>query len=209
MFEIQEPFLLAIKDVVGEGDRGAIVTGRVERGMIKTGDDADIIGLTRPLRHATIAGIEMFGHPLTHVVGGDPGVTLLLDGVASSDLVCGQIVIKPGSIQAHREFRATVRVLSEDDGGRKIPPRHRGKFFFRTAVVLGEASLATITDSARPGQECELVVRLDHPIGMDQATVFEMHGGRGVFDRFAVGQVTTLMAGADHRVDSAVASETD
>lgn len=195
MPDIQQPFLFAVKDVLGDGRVGdAVVTGRVERGTITSGLPVDIVGMSDQVGQATVTGLRMFGRPMAIAVGGDPGVTVTLDGVTNIDLACGQIIVTQGSVLAYRGFRAVVRVLDEADGGRSLRPRHRGKFFFRTVVVPGTGELVAVRGAAGPGHECEIVVALDHSVGMEEGTVFEMHGDRGIFDRFAIGRVLAALS---------------
>ena len=178
---LDKPFLMPIEDVFSITGRGTVVTGRVERGMVKVGEEIEIVGL-RNTTKTTCTGVEMFRKLLDQGQAGD-NIGALLRGVAREDVERGQVLAKPGSITPHTDFQAEVYVLSKDEGGRHTPffANYRPQFYFRTTDVTGEVVLPEGTEMVMPGDNVNLGVKLIAPIAMDQGLRFAIReGGRTV-----------------------------
>ncbi|MCQ2741676.1 MAG: elongation factor Tu [Bacilli bacterium] len=179
--DTDKPFLLPIEDVMTISGRGTVVTGRVERGMIKINDEAEIVGI-RPTQKTVVTGLEMFRKTLDFAQGGD-NVGALLRGITHDQVERGQVLAKPGSIVPHDKFTASVYVLTKDEGGRHTAflNGYRPQFFFRTTDITGNISLPAGTDMVMPGDHVTITVELIHPIAMEKGTKFSIReGGRTV-----------------------------
>lgn len=179
--EEDRPFLMAIEDVFSIEGRGTVATGRIERGVIKTGEEVAIIGLEAEPRMTTCTGVEMFRKILDQGQAGD-NVGILLRGVKREDIQRGQVLAKPGSITPHAKFEAEIYCLSKDEGGRHTPffSGYRPQFYFRTTDVTGTANL-TEAEMCMPGDNVKISVELQKPIAMDDGVRFAIReGGRTV-----------------------------
>jgi elongation factor Tu len=179
--EEDRPFLMAIEDVFSIEGRGTVATGRIERGVIRTGEEVAIIGLEAEPRLTTCTGVEMFRKILDQGQAGD-NVGILLRGVKREDIQRGQVLAKPGSITPHAKFEAEIYCLSKDEGGRHTPffSGYRPQFYFRTTDVTGTANLAE-AEMCMPGDNVKIVVELQKPIAMDDGVRFAIReGGRTV-----------------------------
>jgi len=180
--EVDKPFLMAIEDVFSIEGRGTVATGRVERGMIKTGEEVEIVGLTEQSTKTTCTGVEMFNKTLGEGQAGD-NVGCLLRGVKRDEIERGQVLAKPGSITPHTKFEAEVYVLSKEEGGRHTPffSGYRPQFYFRTTDVTGSAQLLGDAEMCMPGDNARLSIELQKPIAMDDGVRFAIReGGRTV-----------------------------
>jgi elongation factor Tu len=176
-----KPFLMPIEDVFSISGRGTVVTGRVERGVVKVGEELEIVGI-RPTTKTTCTGVEMFRKLLDQGQAGD-NIGALLRGVGREDVERGQVLAKPGSITPHTDFSAEVYVLSKDEGGRHTPffANYRPQFYFRTTDVTGEVVLPEGTEMVMPGDNVNLGVKLIAPIALDPGLRFAIReGGRTV-----------------------------
>ena len=179
--QIDKPFLLPIEDVFSISGRGTVVTGRVERGIIKVGEDVEIIGL-KPTIKTTCTGVEMFRKLLDEGRAGD-NVGVLLRGTKREEVERGQVLAKPGSITPHTKFESEVYVLSKEEGGRHTPffKGYRPQFYFRTTDVTGEVQLPEGVEMVMPGDNIQMVVTLIAPIAMEEGLRFAIReGGRTV-----------------------------
>jgi elongation factor Tu len=179
--DIDKPFLLPIEDVFSISGRGTVVTGRVERGIVKTGDEVEIVGI-KDTTKSTCTGVEMFRKLLDEGRAGE-NVGALLRGTKREDVERGQVLAKPGSINPHTKFEAEVYVLSKDEGGRHTPffKGYRPQFYFRTTDVTGAVELPEGVEMVMPGDNLKFVVDLIHPIAMDEGLRFAIReGGRTV-----------------------------
>ena len=176
--EIDKPFLMAIEDVFSIEGRGTVCTGRIERGIVKVGDEIEIIGLTAAPRKTTCTGVEMFNKTLDQGQAGD-NVGALLRGVKREDIERGQVLAKPGSITPHTKFEAEVYVLSKEEGGRATPffAGYRPQFYFRTTDVTGAVSLSAGAEMCMPGDNAKVTVELISPIAMDEKVRFAIREG--------------------------------
>ncbi len=178
---IDQPFLLPIEDVFSISGRGTVVTGRIERGIVKPGDELEIIGLKDTLK-TTCTGVEMFRKLLDQGQAGD-NVGVLLRGTKREEVERGQVLAKPGSITPHTKFEAEVYVLSKEEGGRHTPffKGYRPQFYFRTTDVTGEVILPTGVEMVMPGDNVKMVIHLIAPIAMEEGVRFAIReGGRTV-----------------------------
>ncbi len=188
--EIDQPFLMPVEDVFSIEGRGTVVTGRIERGVIKVGEEIEIIGL-RDTTKTTITGVEMFRKLLDQGQAGD-NVGCLLRGLKKEDVERGQVLAKPGTITPHTEFKAEVYVLSKDEGGRHTPffKGYRPQFYFRTTDVTGDITLPAGVDMVMPGDNVSFDVKLITPIAMEKTMRFAIReGGRTV----GAGRVTEIV----------------
>ena len=178
---LDRPFLMPIEDVFSISGRGTVVTGRVESGIVQVGEEVEIVGI-KDTRKSVCTGVEMFRKLLDQGQAGD-NIGALLRGVGRDDVERGQVLCKPGSIKPHSEFKATVYVLSKDEGGRHTPffANYRPQFYFRTTDVTGTVELPEGTEMVMPGDSVELAVKLIAPIAMDPGLRFAIReGGRTV-----------------------------
>ncbi|GAB4284953.1 MAG: elongation factor Tu [Roseovarius sp.] len=178
---IDQPFLMPIEDVFSISGRGTVVTGRVERGVIKVGDEVEIVGI-RPTRKTTCTGVEMFRKLLDRGEAGD-NIGALLRGVGRDDVERGQVLCKPGSVTPHTKFEAEVYILTKEEGGRHTPffANYRPQFYFRTTDVTGTVGLPEGTEMVMPGDNLKFTVELIAPIAMEEGLRFAIReGGRTV-----------------------------
>jgi elongation factor Tu len=181
--DIDKPFLMPVEDVFTITGRGTVVTGRIERGILKVNEEVEIVGIHEgPAKKTTVTGVEMFRKLLDEGRAGE-NVGLLLRGVKREDVERGQVVVKPGSITPHTGFDANVYILSKDEGGRHTPfyDNYRPQFYFRTTDVTGVVHLPEGTEMVMPGDNTEMSVELIQPIAMEEALKFAIReGGRTV-----------------------------
>ena len=185
-----KPFLLPIEDVMTISGRGTVVTGRVERGMLKLGDEVEIVGI-KPTKKSVVTGIEMFRKSLDYAEAGD-NAGVLLRGVNRDEVVRGQVLAKPGTVTPHTKFSASVYVLTKEEGGRHTSFRanYRPQFYFRTTDITGVISLPEGVEVVMPGDNVELTVELIHPVAIEKGTKFSIReGGRTV----GSGSVTEIL----------------
>ena len=188
--DIDKPFLMPVEDVMSITGRGTVVTGKVEQGQVKVGEEVEIVGLM-DTQKTTVTGVEMFRKLLDEGRAGD-NIGALLRGTKKEDVERGQVLAKPGSITPHTEFEATVYVLNKDEGGRHKPffTNYRPQFYFRTTDVTGTISLPEGTEMVMPGDNTEMTVELGKPIAMEEGLRFAIReGGRTV----ASGYVTKIL----------------
>ena len=188
---IDKPFLLPIEDVFSISGRGTVVTGRVERGIIKVGEEIEIVGL-KPTQKTTCTGVEMFRKLLDEGQAGD-NVGVLLRGTKREEVERGQVLAKPGTITPHTKFKAEVYVLSKEEGGRHTPffANYRPQFYFRTTDVTGAVTLADGVEMVMPGENVAITVELIAPIAMEEGLRFAIReGGRTV----GAGVVASIIA---------------
>ena len=188
--ELDKPFLMPIEDVFTIQGRGTVVTGKVEQGRIKVGEEVEIVGL-RNTAKTTCTGVEMFRKLLDQGEAGD-NIGALLRGTKKEDVERGQVLCKPGSITPHTEFEGTIYVLSKEEGGRHKPffNNYRPQFYFRTTDVTGSITLPEGTEMVMPGDNTDIKVELGKPIAMDEGLRFAIReGGRTV----ASGRVTKII----------------
>ncbi|MCD9028977.1 elongation factor Tu, partial [Luteimonas sp. BDR2-5] len=179
--DVDKPFLMPVEDVFSISGRGTVVTGRIERGIIKVGDEIEIVGI-RPTQKTTVTGVEMFRKLLDQGQAGD-NAGLLLRGTKRDDVERGQVLCKPGSIKPHTDFEAEVYVLSKDEGGRHTPffKGYRPQFYFRTTDITGAVELPEGVEMVMPGDNVKMVVSLINPVAMDEGLRFAIReGGRTV-----------------------------
>jgi elongation factor Tu len=176
-----QPFLMPIEDVFSISGRGTVVTGRIERGIIKVGEEVEIIGI-RPTSKSTVTGVEMFRKLLDQGEAGD-NVGCLLRGVDREGVERGQVLAKPGSIKPHKKFKAEAYILTKEEGGRHTPffNNYRPQFYFRTTDVTGVVTLPEGTEMVMPGDNVAMTVELITPIAMEEKLRFAIReGGRTV-----------------------------
>jgi elongation factor Tu len=189
--EIDKPFLMPVEDVFTITGRGTVVTGRVERGIVKVSEEIEIVGIRPNSTKTTVTGVEMFRKLLDQGQAGD-NVGLLLRGIKREDVERGQVVVKPGSITPHTNFEGSVYILSKDEGGRHTPffNNYRPQFYFRTTDVTGVVTLPAGTEMVMPGDNTEMTVELIQPIAMEEGLRFAIReGGRTV----GAGRVTKIV----------------
>jgi elongation factor Tu len=189
--DTDKPFLMPIEDVFTITGRGTVVTGRVERGVLKPNEEVEIVGLKEKAIKTTVTAIEMFRKILDDARAGE-NVGLLLRGVKREEVERGMVVIKPGTTTPHTEFEATVYILSKDEGGRHTPffQNYRPQFYFRTTDVTGVVTLPEGTEMVMPGDNTEMTVKLIQPIAMEEGLRFAIReGGRTV----GAGRVTKIL----------------
>ena len=182
MREVDKPFLMAVEDVFSIEGRGTVATGRIERGVIKVGEEVEVVGFTPRSRKTVVTGVEMFNKQLEQGMAGD-NVGCLLRGIKREEIERGQVLAKPGSITPHTQFEAEVYVLSKEEGGRHTPffSGYRPQFYFRTTDVTGTATLMGDADMCMPGDNVKLSVELISPVAMDANVRFAIReGGRTV-----------------------------
>ncbi len=188
--DLDKPFLMPIEDVFSITGRGTVVTGKVEQGMVHTGDEVEIVGI-RPTQKTTCTGVEMFRKLLDQGQAGD-NIGALLRGTKKEEVERGQVLCKPGSITPHSEFEGQVYVLTQSEGGRHKPffSNYRPQFFFRTTDITGTIALPEGTEMCMPGDNTVMTVELIHPIAMDEGLRFAIReGGRTV----GAGRVTKII----------------
>src|ERR671934_272804 len=176
--EVDKPFLMPVEDVFSITGRGTVVTGRIERGTIHTGESVDIIGIKEKAQSTVVTGVEMFRKILDDGQAGD-NVGLLLRGIKREEVERGQVVIKPGTNTPHTEFEGQVYILSKDEGGRHTPffNNYRPQFYFRTTDVTGQVTLPAGTEMIMPGDNAAMDVELITPIAMEEKQRFAIREG--------------------------------
>ena len=177
-----KPFLMPVEDVFGIKGRGTVATGRIERGLIKVGEQVEIVGMKEETRTVVVTGVEMFQKTLDQGIAGD-NVGCLLRGVERADIERGQVLAKPGSIKPHKTFQAQVYVLSKEEGGRHTPffNGYRPQFYVRTTDVTGAIRLPEGVEMVMPGDNIEMTVELIQPVAMEEGVTFAIReGGRTV-----------------------------
>jgi len=190
---IDKPFLMPIEDIFSIQGRGTVVTGRIEQGICKVGEEMEIVGF-RDTRKTVVTGVEMFKKLLDEGRAGD-NVGLLLRGIEKDDVERGQVIAKPNAIKPHKKFKGEVYVLSKEEGGRHTPffKGYRPQFYFRTTDVTGVAQLPEGMEMVMPGDNVQLEIELITPVAMDKGLRFAIReGGRTV----GAGTVTEIMADA-------------
>ena len=188
--EVDKPFLMPVEDVFTITGRGPVVTGRIERGIVKVNEEVEIVGIRPDSQKTTITGVEMFRKLLDEGQAGE-NVGLLLRGLKREDVERGQVVCKPGSVTPHTDFEASSYILSKDEGGRHTPffNNYRPQFYFRTTDVTGVVTLPAGTEMVMPGDNTEMAVTLIQPIAMEEGLRFAIReGGRTV----GAGRVTKI-----------------
>jgi len=188
---IDKPFLMPVEDVFSITGRGTVGTGRVERGIVRVGDEVEIVGIVEETRKTVVTGVEMFRKLLDEGRAGD-NIGLLLRGIGKKDLVRGQVLAKPGSIKPHTHFKASVYVLSKEEGGRHTPffNGYRPQFYFRTTDVTGSITLPEGVEMVMPGDNVTMEVKLIQPIAVEKELRFAIReGGRTV----GAGVVTEIL----------------
>jgi elongation factor Tu len=188
----EKPFLMSVEDVFTITGRGTVATGRIETGVINTGDEVDILGMQEEKLKSTITGVEMFRKILDRGEAGD-NVGLLLRGIDKKDIRRGMVIAKPNSITPHTTFKAEVYILKKEEGGRHTPfhNKYRPQFYFRTTDVTGEITLEEGREMVMPGDNVTINVQLISPVAMDKGLRFAIReGGRTV----GAGQVTEVVA---------------
>jgi elongation factor Tu len=188
--DLDKPFLMPIEDVFSITGRGTVVTGKVEQGVVHTGDELEIVGI-RATKKTTCTGVEMFRKLLDQGQAGD-NIGALLRGIEKDEVQRGQVLAKPGSITPHTEFEAQVYVLTKEEGGRHKPffANYRPQFYFRTTDITGSVTLPAGTEMCMPGDNTEMTVELINPIAMDEGLRFAIReGGRTV----GAGRVTKII----------------
>ncbi len=188
--EVDKPFLMPVEDVFTITGRGTVITGRIERGIVKINEEVEIVGIRELAQKTTVTGVEMFRKLLDEGQAGE-NVGLLLRGLKREDVERGQVVCKPGSITPHTEFDASAYILSKDEGGRHTPffNNYRPQFYFRTTDVTGVVMLPAGTEMVMPGDNTEMTVTLIQPIAMEEGLRFAIReGGRTV----GAGRVTKI-----------------
>jgi len=189
--EKDKPFLMPVEDVFTITGRGTVATGRIETGVINSNDPVEIIGMGEEKLTSTVTGVEMFRKILDYGEAGD-NVGLLLRGIDKKDIRRGMVIVKPGSIKAHKKFKAEVYVLKKEEGGRHTPfhNKYRPQFYLRTTDVTGEITLDAGREMVMPGDNVTITVELHAPVAMDKGLRFAMReGGRTV----GAGQVTEIL----------------
>jgi len=174
---LDKPFLMPVEDVFSIKGRGTVVTGRIERGVVKVGEEIEIIGLKKPTK-TTVTGVEMFRKSLDEGQAGD-NVGVLLRGIEKNDVERGQVLAKPGSTKAHTEFEAEVYILSKDEGGRHTPffTGYKPQFYIRTTDVTGEVALPKGVEMVMPGDNAKMTVKLIQPVALEDGLRFAIREG--------------------------------
>jgi elongation factor Tu len=188
--ETDKPFLMSVEDVLSITGRGTVVTGRVDRGVVKVGDEIEIVGFGET-RKSVVTGVEMFRKLLDQAQAGD-NIGCLLRGIGKTDVERGQVLAKPGSITPHRKFKASIYALTKEEGGRHTPffTGYRPQFYFRTTDVTGDAKLPDGVEMVMPGDNVNLEISLITDVAMEKGLRFAIReGGRTV----GAGTVTDIL----------------
>ena len=189
--DVDKPFLMPVEDVFSITGRGTVATGRIERGVINSGEDVEIIGMQEQSMKSTVTGVEMFRKILDRGEAGD-NVGLLLRGIEKDNIRRGMVIAKPGSIKPHTDFKAEIYVLKKEEGGRHTPfqNKYRPQFYLRTTDVTGEITLPEGREMVMPGDNVTITVKLIQPVAMDKGLRFAIReGGRTV----GAGQVVEII----------------
>jgi elongation factor Tu len=175
--DLDKPFLMPVEDVFSIKGRGTVVTGRIETGVVKVGEEIEIIGI-RDTKKSVVTGVEMFHQSLDQGQAGD-NAGILLRGIEKTDVIRGQVLAKPGSIKPHKKFTAEIYVLGKDEGGRHTPifTGYKPQFYFRTTDVTGELKLAEGVEMIMPGDNAKITVELITPVAMDKGLRFAIREG--------------------------------
>jgi len=175
--DLDKPFLMPVEDVFSIKGRGTVVTGRIETGVVKVGDEIEVIGI-RETRKSVVTGVEMFHQSLDQGQAGD-NAGILLRGIEKADVIRGQVLAKPGSIKPHKKFSAEIYVLGKDEGGRHTPifTGYKPQFYFRTTDVTGELKLPEGVEMIMPGDNAKIIVELITPVAMDKGLRFAIREG--------------------------------
>jgi elongation factor Tu len=190
--QVDKPFLMPVEDVFSITGRGTVATGRIETGVINSGEEVEVIGMQETKMKSVVTGVEMFRKLLDRGEAGD-NVGLLLRGIDKNDIRRGMVIAKPGSITPHTDFKAEIYVLKKEEGGRHTPfhNRYRPQFYLRTTDVTGEIVLPEGREMVMPGDNVTITVKLIVPVAMDKGLRFAIReGGRTV----GAGQVTEIIA---------------
>ena len=190
--DIDKPMLMAVEDVFSITGRGTVATGRIERGMVKVGEEVELVGLSEAPRKTTVTGVEMFRKLLDQGMAGD-NVGLLLRGIDKTSIERGQVIAKPGSIKPHTKFKSEVYVLTKEEGGRHTPffPGYRPQFYVRTTDVTGSITLPEGVEMVMPGDNIQMEVELINTVAIENGMRFAIReGGRTV----GAGVVTEIIA---------------
>ena len=176
--DVEKPFLMPIEDVFSIEGRGTVVTGRIERGVIKLNEDVEILGMGRKPQKTAATGIEMFNKSMKDAQAGD-NVGILLRGLKRADVERGQTLSKPGSVETHTEFKAEVYILSKEEGGRHTPffKGYKPQFYIRTSDVTGDVELPEGTEMVMPGDTVNLKIKLIHPVALEEKQRFAIREG--------------------------------
>ena len=189
--ETDKPFLMPVEDIFSIEGRGTVVTGRIERGIVKVGEEIEIVGL-KPIQKTTVTGIEMFNKQLSEGMAGD-NAGILLRGLKKEDVTRGQVLAKPGSVHPHTEFESEVYILKKEEGGRHTPffSGYKPQFYVRTTDVTGEVSLKEGVEMVMPGDTVTFKVKLVAPVALEEKQRFAIReGGHTV----GAGVVTKVIA---------------
>lgn len=189
--EIEKPFLMPIEDIFSIEGRGAVVTGRIERGTVKIGEEVEVVGIKDTVK-TTVTGIEMFNKQLEEGIAGD-NAGILVRGLKKEDIHRGQVLAKPGSVTPHTEFEAEAYILTKEEGGRHTPffTGYKPQFYIRTTDVTGEATLPEGTEMVMPGDTTKFIIKLVSPIALEEQQRFAIReGGKTV----GAGVVTKIIA---------------
>ena len=189
--DITKPFLMPMEDIFSIEGRGTVVTGKIERGKVKVGEDIEIVGI-KPTQKSTVIGIEMFNKNLKEGMAGD-NAGILLRGLKKEDVTRGQVLAKPGTVTPHDNFTCEIYVLKKEEGGRHTPffAGYKPQFYIRTADVTGDVTLAEGTEMVMPGDTVKLTVKLITPVALEEAQKFAVReGGKTV----GAGVVTKILA---------------
>jgi elongation factor Tu len=175
--DITKPFLMPIEDIFSIEGRGTVVTGKIERGIVKVGEDVEIVGI-KPTAKTTVTGIEMFNKNLKEGMAGD-NAGVLIRGIKKEDVTRGQVLAKPGTVTPHSEFECEVYILKKEEGGRHTPffTGYKPQFYIRTTDVTGEATLPTGVEMVMPGDTVKLVVKLVTPVALEEQMHFAIREG--------------------------------
>ncbi|MBP8849259.1 MAG: elongation factor Tu [Breznakibacter sp.] len=189
--DVEKPFLMPVEDVFSITGRGTVATGRIETGIIKTGESMELVGLSDEKKTTVCTGVEMFRKILDEGQAGD-NVGLLMRGIAKEDIKRGMVLCKPGSIKPHTKFQAEIYVLKKDEGGRHTPfhNKYRPQFYLRTLDITGEITLPAGTEMVMPGDNITITVELIYPVALNENLRFAIReGGRTV----GAGQITKIL----------------
>jgi elongation factor Tu len=189
--DIDKDFLMAIEDVFSIEGRGTVVTGRIDRGVVKVGDEVDVLGMGRKDQKTAVTGVEMFNKSLDAGQAGD-NVGILLRGFKRTDVERGQVIAKPGSVATHTEFKAQVYVLTKEEGGRHTPfvTGYKPQFYIRTADVTGEVNLPEGTEMVMPGDDVEVNAKLIMPVVIEKGQTFSIREGSKTVGAGVVTEIT-------------------
>jgi len=189
--ELEKPFLMPIEDIFSIQGRGTVVTGRIERGKVKVGEEVEIVGF-RETRKTVVTGVEMFKKQLDEGMAGD-NAGLLLRGIGKEDVERGMVLAKPGSITPHTKFKAEVYILTKEEGGRHTPffKGYRPQFYLRTTDVTGVAELPAGTEMVMPGDNVSLVIELITPVAMEKGLRFAIREGGHTVGAGTIAEIIT------------------